>query len=510
MSLIPTLAIGTTNTHWATVLVAYVEWAYLSNQINENVYESITGKIKSLATGVPNPHYKDFIVSLKKILTSADEAKVVDIIKESCIVSLTNKLLVKQTNEWVIKKLYGHRNTLRDLALDNKYLFQLKTPEVTTLGYRFGSYYTTLAALLEKVTFDRRYVEMVNNNDSLGSFVDVHKGPFIDSNSPPAQDFLAKKLELFNTATFSKTKTNWFVETLCSLAEFGDFVVNDLKSMYDLGEVLFDKDSLESAGNVASKVLTHHSSGFWLTFDDYKEIISLLHDLFSKLDNLLKHLDIKKSVIEEHLVAVSFNKDKYLIELESLFARIFDGERKREVFDEIFHEAPEVDNMIYRVAQQLNNEYRHETKPVCCVGFTEGVVLFLGKIIPLLNFPLSMITVKFSFYGSDTKADKNKQVELEFDESKYNGKRVLIFDDLLEQGVTTVKFIEQAKAKVKAIDYKVCVLFTKNLPENVYGDPEFVGGILPNVWVVGYGFDTLFKHRNADAVGSIKEEFKTE
>lgn len=510
MSLVPTLAVGKTDNHWVNVLAAYVEWFWKSNQIDENVYRSVIGKLNDFATGARYPSYKDFAVSFKEFLASPDESKILDAVPETTVSNVANKLLIKQTNEYLTKKLYRHRNTFRDLALANKYLFQLKAPEeVTTLGYRFASYYTTLSTLLEKVIFDRRYVETVNSLGSLESFIDSHTVLLYDANSPTAQDFVAKKLELFNVAFFHESKTNWFVEALKNLAEFGSLVVKDLKDMNNFGEVSLNNDLLNSAQDSAWQVLTYKSEGFWLNFGDYEKLVSLLYDLFSKLDDLLKHITVHKSVIEGRL-GFSFDKDKCLTQLESLFERIFDGERKRQVFDEIFCEAPEVDNMIYRVAQQLNNEYRHETGPVCCVGFTEGVVLFLGKIIPLLNFSLYMITVKVSFYGSDTMADKNKEVNLEFDESKYNGKRVLIFDDLLEQGVTTVKFIEQARARVKAKDYKVCVLFTKNLPGNVYGDPDFVGGVLPNVWVVGYGFDTLFKHRNADAVGSIKEEFKTE
>nr|WP_050814325.1 phosphoribosyltransferase family protein [Anaplasma marginale] len=92
-----------------------------------------------------------------------------------------------------------------------------------------------------------------------------------------------------------------------------------------------------------------------------------------------------------------------------------------------------------------------------------------------------MITDKLSFYGAATSGDESKDVEIEFDNSKYDGKRVLIFDDILDRGITVKKFLEQARKKTKAIDFKTCMLFVKPNPENVFGDADFLGSICPNV-----------------------------
>lgn len=494
------LAIGITNKHWFVAVKALLMWHESQKEIDTATLNESLKSLETLSSGTPEPSWDSFRIKAARVLP----AKASDLLSQAPkkqFIRMVEALLMKDNNEITLKSYYKSRDVIRDIAFKHQEVVQkLDNGKLTTVGYQFARFYVNLKKILDDLVTARRYVETIGNDSSLDS---LEEGFPIEQ-----QIFMIRVLRLFETPAFSSSNQNWFAESAKELAGLSKGIIRYIRVLHVKDQVEVDSSLLSEAESSANATIAYSIPEFAIDLDTYMGLFIQMHNSFSGVIKAIRALRIHDDKIE---VGISDTDKKRIRAIAVIaFKHIFDGERKREVFDEIFFEASEVENMIYRLSQEINNEYRDSTQPVCCVGFTEGAIILLGKILPLLNFPLYLVTDKLSFYGATTSGDTSKDIEINFDNSKFDGKRVLVFDDIIDQGITIRKFLEQARAKTKALDFKVCFLFAKPNPKNVYGNVDFLGSMLPNVWVVGYGFDNLFKHRNADAVGSIKESFKKE
>ncbi|AHC40384.1 hypothetical protein OVS_03150 [Mycoplasma ovis str. Michigan] len=492
------LAIGVTSRHWVNIFEAHLDWARVNQQIDDHDYNTTVNQLKTFSSEIPESSFENFKTSIRYAL-SGKASDILSKIPESFAFHLSQSLVVKENNSVTLRSYYQYRNVVRDMALQHKNVLQKLNGKVTTVGYQFSLFYNTLSDILEKFILSRRYLEIVNAGSDLSHFIEDY--------SLNQLDFIAKKLELFNVSTFASSNQNGFVASAKDLSRLSKGMINYVKHLHSKGQLdSFDNELVNQIQSSADSVISFNHQNFDVDFDTYSSLFIQTNNAFSGTIRILQSIKLREKDIEKEVSGV--NQGQIEAAINSLFSRIFDKEKKREVLGKIFFEAPEMENMIYRLAQQINNEYRDSKNPVCCVGFTEGAIVLLGKIIPLFNFPLYLVTYKISLYGSEVSGDATKEIDVNFDNYKYDGNRVLVFDDILNIGLTVTKFIEQARKKTKAIDFKVCVLFKKPNEKNIYGDADFSGSSVSDEWLVGFGLDSNFQHRNIDATGTLKESPK--
>ncbi len=137
------------------------------------------------------------------------------------------------------------------------------------------------------------------------------------------------------------------------------------------------------------------------------------------------------------------------------------------------------------------------------VALLNGTVMFLGDLIRNLSLPLRLDFIGVSSYGAGTESGElvfTKELRLDV-----RGRDVLLVDDILDTGRT----LTRVRAKLRALKprrIRTCVLLNK--PERRV-EPiaaDYVGFVIPNVFVVGYGLDYAEKYRNLPFVGVLKRE----
>ncbi|MCG7656347.1 hypoxanthine-guanine phosphoribosyltransferase [Wielerella bovis] len=129
-----------------------------------------------------------------------------------------------------------------------------------------------------------------------------------------------------------------------------------------------------------------------------------------------------------------------------------------------------------------------------------GAVVFTGKLLPLLHFPLDFDYIHITRYG-----DKLQGGAFEWLREPKNvaGRDVLILDDILDEGHTMhaiVEHISQMGAKSCRIAVFANKLIGKEKP--IYAD--YVGLNVPNRYVFGYGMDAKNMWRNLGAIYAMK------
>jgi hypoxanthine phosphoribosyltransferase len=167
---------------------------------------------------------------------------------------------------------------------------------------------------------------------------------------------------------------------------------------------------------------------------------------------------------------------------------------------ELIHSAAAVDAAIERVAREIAARLGDQFPLVLSV--MGGAVVFAGRILPLLNFPLEFDYIHASRYGAATSGGT---IEWKV-EPKGNvaGRVVLVLDDILDIGDTMLAIRERVLGRgARAFYSAVLSDKKKSVPKSICAD--FVGLSLPDRFVFGCGMDADGVWRNLPAIYALKE-----
>lgn len=163
------------------------------------------------------------------------------------------------------------------------------------------------------------------------------------------------------------------------------------------------------------------------------------------------------------------------------------------------------DRQLARRVRQLSREIERDFqgRELVIVSLLSGTVMFLADLIRHISLPLRLDFMGVSSYGAGTESgDLVFTKELRLD---VRGRDVLLVDDILDTGKTMTRVLEKLRP-LKPRRIRTCVLLDK--PERRVGKlkADYVGFVIPNEFVVGYGLDYAEKYRNLPFVGVLRPE----
>ena len=153
------------------------------------------------------------------------------------------------------------------------------------------------------------------------------------------------------------------------------------------------------------------------------------------------------------------------------------------------------------LAQQIENDFAG--RDLVIVALLNGTVVFLADLLRRLSMPLRLDFIGISSYGSGTEsAELVFTKELRLDVS---GRDVLLLDDILDTG-RTLSHVSAKLHRLGPRQVKTCVLLDKPARRVEKIAADYVGFIIPNHFVVGYGLDFAERYRNLPFVGVLRPE----
>ncbi|MFV3331988.1 hypoxanthine-guanine phosphoribosyltransferase [Pseudomonas sp. NY15437] len=161
----------------------------------------------------------------------------------------------------------------------------------------------------------------------------------------------------------------------------------------------------------------------------------------------------------------------------------------------------EVEAAIARVAEAINGSLADTNPVVFCV--MNGGLIFSGKLLPLLNFPLEASYLHATRYRNETTGGElfwKAKPEISFID-----RDVLIIDDILDEGHTLSAIIDFCKhAGAKCVH--TAVLIDKNHDRKARPDlkADYVGLSCVDRYIFGYGMDYKGYWRNAAGIFAVK------
>ncbi|HZN25047.1 MAG TPA: hypoxanthine-guanine phosphoribosyltransferase [Burkholderiales bacterium] len=131
-----------------------------------------------------------------------------------------------------------------------------------------------------------------------------------------------------------------------------------------------------------------------------------------------------------------------------------------------------------------------------------GSVVFSGQLLPQLRFPLNFDYLDVTRYGSATVGG-----EITWKVSPGTavaGRVVLVLDDILDEG-HTLAAVREKLMEAGATEFHAAVFAEKDTGRAKPINPDFVGIIVPNRYVFGFGMDVHGAWRNLPAIYALKE-----
>ena len=171
----------------------------------------------------------------------------------------------------------------------------------------------------------------------------------------------------------------------------------------------------------------------------------------------------------------------------------------RETIRELISEE-KVNERIRELGAQISKDYAGKSVHLVCI--LKGACIFMCELAKRITVPVSMDFMTVSSYGSGTKSSGIVRIKKDLDDP-INGLDVLIVEDIVDSGRTLHYFTEVFKERgCKSV--RTCTLLDKPERRVVDLDVDYVGFMIPNQFVVGYGMDYDQRYRDLPFIGVVE------
>lgn len=162
----------------------------------------------------------------------------------------------------------------------------------------------------------------------------------------------------------------------------------------------------------------------------------------------------------------------------------------------------EIQKRTQELGEELSAEYKDKNPLV--VGILKGAIPFLSDLTKAMDVKLEMDFMDVSSYGSAMVSSGEVKILKDLD-TNVEGRNILIVEDIIDSGRTLSYIIDMFKYR-KAKSIKIVTLLDKPEGRVVPLEADYVGFLVPNKFVVGYGLDFIEHYRNLPYIGVLKPE----
>lgn len=171
-----------------------------------------------------------------------------------------------------------------------------------------------------------------------------------------------------------------------------------------------------------------------------------------------------------------------------------------EDIDEVLFSQEELKGIVERIGKEISDDYKD--KKLLLVSVLKGSVVFMADLMRAITIPAQIDFMATSSYGSGTITSGHVRIVKDLD-IDLHGYDIVLVEDILDSGRTLSHLMELLKMR-GAASLKICTLFDKPERRQVDVQPAYVGAVIPDAFIVGYGLDFDERYRNLPFVGVLK------
>lgn len=174
----------------------------------------------------------------------------------------------------------------------------------------------------------------------------------------------------------------------------------------------------------------------------------------------------------------------------------------RNDIEEVLISEEEIQAKVKELGEQLATDYKD--KFPLAIGVLKGAMPFMADLLKRVDAHLEMDFMDVSSYGTAQVSSGEVKIIKDLNTS-VEGRDILIVEDIIDSGLTLSYLVELFRYR-KAKSIKIVTLLDKPTGRKADIQADYVGFIVPDAFVVGYGLDYIEKYRNLPYVGVLKPE----
>jgi hypoxanthine phosphoribosyltransferase len=161
----------------------------------------------------------------------------------------------------------------------------------------------------------------------------------------------------------------------------------------------------------------------------------------------------------------------------------------------------ETKRRVKELGERISGDYTG--KDPVLVAVLSGAIMFVCDLIREISIPVTLDFLSITSYSGQTQSGVLRILK-DLDES-IEGKHVILVEDIIDTGLTLNHILKTLIGRGPT-DVRVCTLLDKTARRIVDVRIDYMGFVIPDVFVVGYGMDYKHRYRGLPFIGVLNRE----
>ena len=172
----------------------------------------------------------------------------------------------------------------------------------------------------------------------------------------------------------------------------------------------------------------------------------------------------------------------------------------KDIIGTILYSQKEINKRAKEIGEQISKDYKGEE--VILIGTLKGAVLWMADVMKEIKLDTKIDFVAASSYGSATTSSGVVKITKDIGMDLFN-KNVIIIEDIVDTG-TTLKYLKEYIGARNPKSIKICTLLDKPARRKAEIEADYVGFVVDDLFIIGYGLDYDQKYRNLPYISYLE------
>ena len=168
----------------------------------------------------------------------------------------------------------------------------------------------------------------------------------------------------------------------------------------------------------------------------------------------------------------------------------------------VLYTEEEIARRIRDMGAQMYEDLKH--KEPLFISVLRGAFIFMADIVRACPVKSDVEFIAVSSYGSGTSSSGSVKITHDIQQD-ITGRHLVVIEDILDSG-NTLNFLKQYFMTKGAVSVSICTLLDKPSRRAKAITADYIGFVVPDEFVVGYGLDYCQKYRTLPYIGVLKPE----
>ncbi|XRG79166.1 hypoxanthine phosphoribosyltransferase [Rossellomorea sp. GAMAL-10_SWC] len=158
-------------------------------------------------------------------------------------------------------------------------------------------------------------------------------------------------------------------------------------------------------------------------------------------------------------------------------------------------------NRVKALAEQIEHDFNNE--PLILVVVLKGSFVFAADLVREMKSNINVDFISVSSYSNQIESTGKVRLLKDLDEN-ITDKNVVVIEDIIDSGLT-LHFLRDHLQMHKPKSIKICTLLDKPERRKIDLSVDYVGFVIPDEFIVGYGIDYAQQYRNLPYIATVEE-----